>query len=301
MNKYVITASTTCDLTIEQLKKMNIEYVSFNYYINDKKYIDDFYTTFSKKDFFEEIKHSEVKTSQPEPEQYVSLWEKLILDDNDILHIELSSGISGAVNSANIAKRLIEEKIAYKKLPDKKVIVIDSICASMGYGLLLRFVSDKRESSDIGIGALSDYVEEIKHNINTLFFVPNLDQLIKGGRVSKLAGNIAKALGIVPVLHVDENGKLAVIKKVRGVQNAIDEIVSYSNKNIVDGENYNKYFYLGNANDIETAKTLKNKILDKYKNAILTDDNIYDVGTVIACHTGAGCIVMSYLGVGGRI
>lgn len=300
MNKYVITASTTCDLTIEQLKKMNIEYACFNYYINDKKYVDDFYTTFSKKDFFDEIKSSEVKTSQPEPESYVNMWEKIINDDNDVLHIELSSGISGAVNSANIAKRLIEEKIANGKLPNKKVIVIDSLCASVGYGLLVQFAYIKKEEN-VDIDTLYDYVENLKHNINTIFFVPNLDQLVKGGRVSKLAGNIAKALGIVPILHVDKNGKLAVIKKVRGTSNAIDEIIKLSTKNIIDKENYDKYFYIGNANDLETAKILKNKILEKYKNAKLCDDNIYDVGTVIACHTGAGCIVMCYLGEDGRI
>ena len=300
MNKYVITASTTCDLSIAQLKKMGIEYACFNYYINDKKYVDDFYTTLSKEDFFNEIKTKEVKTSQPEPESYVNMWEKLINEGNDILHIELSSGISGAVNSANIAKRLIEEKIASGKLPEKKVIVVDSLCASVGYGLLVEFAYLEKEKN-VDIDTLHNYVENTKHNINTIFFVPNLDQLVKGGRVSKLAGNIAKALGIIPILHVDKNGKLAVIKKARGVLNVIDEIIKLSTKNIVDKENYNKYFYIGNANDLETAKILKNKILEKYKFALLNDDNIYNVGTVIACHTGAGCIVMCYLGDNGRI
>ena len=196
MKDYIITCSSTCDMNPYFLRKHNMYYVSFYYYLDGNKYYDNFFKEHSVSDFYERIKTQEVKTSQPDPEQYRDLWNKLIDQGYDILHVELDSGISGAMNSALIAKSMVEEQ--HK---DSKIFVVDSLTATCGYGLLLDKLYEFKSQGN-SIEDTYKYAEELKHNINIIFMVKNLDQLIKGGRVSKVAGGIGKILNIIPILHV---------------------------------------------------------------------------------------------------
>lgn len=288
MNNFVITCSSTCDMNPYYLRKHNIYYVSFYYYLDGKKYYDDFYKEHSVSEFFEKIKTQDVKTSQPDPEQYTELWSKLIEQGNDILHVELDSGISGAVNSALIAKSIVQEK--YK---DAKVYVVDSLTATCGYSLLLKKLSEYKLQGK-SIDETFDYAENIKHNINIIFIVKNLDQLIKGGRVSKLAGGIGKILNIIPILHVTQEGKLESIGKTRGLNNAVDEIISTMEKNIHD----NDLIMLAHSDSVDDLNLLLGKIKNRFPNAIYDEDVVTNIGTVIGAHTGKDCLVVSYVGDG---
>ena len=292
MKDFVITCSSTCDLSAYYLRKHNVYYVSFFYYLKEKKYYDDFYKEHSVSDYYNLIKINDVKTSQPDPNQYKELWLKLIEQGYDILHIELSSGISGAVNSALIAKSMI-----YDINKEAKVHVIDSLCCSTGYGLLIDKAVVQKELGK-NIDEVKDFIEDYKLNINHIFMITNLDQLIKGGRISKIAGNIGKILNIVPVLHVDNNGRLEVIKKSRGVNNAIEDILSLSKQNIFDGDNYNEKFFFCHADTSELCNILYNRFYDNYKKAIFDKEYIFNVGTVIGAHTGDGTISVFYYGDG---
>ena len=153
MKDFVITCSSTCDLNLYFLRKHNIYYVSFFYYLNEDRFYDDFYKEHTISEFYEKIKTCNAKTSQPDPNQYKELWLKLIDQGYDILHIELSSGISGAVNSALIAKSMVEEL-----KNDAKIYVVDSLCASTGYGLLLNEATKYKEKNN-DIEQVKDYVE----------------------------------------------------------------------------------------------------------------------------------------------
>lgn len=292
MKDFVITCSSTCDLSAYYLRKHNVYYVSFFYYLKEKKYYDDFYKEHSVSDYYNLIKINDVKTSQPDPNQYKELWLKLIDQGYDILHIELSSGISGAVNSALIAKSMICD---INK--DAKIYVIDSLCCSTGYGLLIDKAVVQKELGK-NIDEVKKFIEDYKLNINHVFMITNLDQLIKGGRISKIAGNIGKILNIVPVLHVDNNGRLEVIKKSRGVNNAIEDILSLSKQNIFDGDNYNDKFFFCHADTSELCNILYNRFYDNYKKAIFDKEYIFNVGTVIGAHTGDGTISVFYYGDG---
>ena len=261
-------------------------YVSFYYYINNERFYDDFFKDHTIDNFYELIKTNTVKTSQPDPEQYENLWKKLISQGFDILHIELSSGISGAVNSALIARDIVKESN-----PEAKIYVVDSLNASAGYGLLLEKIYDyKKENNDID--KVYEYTENLKKNLLTLFFVENLDQLIKGGRVSKVAGGVGKLLNIVPVMHVSSEGKLEPLKKVRGISSAMDEVVSI----IGDTGNLNDKVFITNSNCVDNAKEMASRIKNKFPNIILDDSYITSIGTVIGGHTGKGCIAISYIG-----
>ena len=212
----------------------------------------------------------------------------MIEQGNDILHIELDSGISGAVNSALIAKTMVEEKH-----PEAKVYVVDSLTATCGYGLLLDKLYDYKNSGHT-IDETFKYAEELKHNINIVFMVKNLDQLIKGGRVSKVSGGIGKILNIIPILHVDVNGKLESINKTRGFNNAIVEIINTMKKNI----HPNDKIMLAHSDCIDDLNILYDKIKSEFPNAIYDEDVITNIGTVIGGHTGKDCLVVSYIGDG---
>ena len=288
MKDYIITCSSTCDMNPYFLRRHNMYYVSFYYYIDGKKYYDDFFKEHSVDEYYEIIKTSEVKTSQPDPEQYRDLWNKLIDQGYDILHIELDSGISGAVNSALIAKTMVEELH-----PDAKIYVVDSLTATCGYGLLLDKLYEYKNNGH-NIDETYKYAEELKHNINVIFIVKNLDQLIKGGRVSKVSGGIGKILNIIPILHVDSNGKLESINKTRGFNNAITEIINTMKKNI----HSNDKIMLAHSNSLNDINTLYEKIKEEFPNAIYDEDVVTNIGTVIGGHTGKDCLVVSYIGDG---
>lgn len=288
MKDFIITCSSTCDMNPYFLRKHNMYYVSFYYYLDGNKYYDNFFKEHSVSDFYERIKTQEVKTSQPDPEQYRDLWNKLIDQGYDILHIELDSGISGAMNSALIAKSMVAEQ--HK---DSKILVVDSLTATCGYGLLLDKLYEFKNQGN-SIEDTYKYAEELKHNINIIFMVKNLDQLIKGGRVSKVAGGIGKILNIIPILHVDVNGKLENINKTRGFNNAMDEIISTMKKNIYP----NDKIMLAHSNCLSDIELFLSKIKNEFPNAIYDEDVITDIGTVIGAHTGKDCLVVSYIGNG---
>lgn len=292
MKDFIITCSSTCDLTKDYLKKHNNYYVNFFYSYDSKKFKDDFYTEHSKNDFYNLIDSYDVKTSQPDPEQYKDLWIKLINDGKDILHIELSSGITGAYNSAVIARSLVLD--IYK---DAKIEIIDSLCCSTGYGLLLHKANQYKEINN-DIIKVKNYVEELKLNINHIFILTNLDKLIKGGRINALAGNIGKLMNIVPIMHVDNQGKLELIKKIRGIPNAINEIINISKTNIINNENYSDALFLTTSANNELTKVLFDKSKENYKNADLSPEYIFNVGSVICSHTGTGALSIFYIGKG---
>ena len=288
MKDFVITCSTPCDLSPYYLRKHKMYFISFYYYLDDEKFMDDFFTTHNVDEFYNKIKNCNVKTSQPDPEQYVALWTKLIDQGHDILHVELSSGLSGAVNSAIIAKSMIEEKNH-----EAKIYIVDSKTGSCGIGILLDKIYQFKETCD-DIDKVYEYAEKIRDDVNVIFLVESLDQLIKGGRLSKVAGSIGKILNIVPILHVDNDGKLENIKKARGLNSAINELVETMSSNYIEGEKV----FIANSNCTNNAKLLMNKINDKFSNLNLDEDCITNIGALIGCHTGEKCLVVAYLGKG---
>ncbi len=287
MGDYIISCSTTCDLTEEILNKNNNPFVRFCYYIDDVKHFDNFYKDISKNEFFDIIKTHNVKTSQPSPEEYISLWEPILKQNKDILHIELSSGISGAYNSAVIAKDMISSE--YKN----KVMVVDSLCASSGYGLLVT-KANKLKQDGLDIEKCYNEIMELRNNVNHIFCSSDLSQYLKGGRISKVGFTIGTFMKIIPVMHVNADGKLEIISKARGFANAKNVILDLFKKNIKDGENYSDDIYISNSNCIDLVNDMVNDLKNVYKKA--NCNNIFDIGTVIGSHTGIGTLAIFYIG-----
>ena len=293
MSNYVLTTSSTCDLSKKYLSDNNIPYVNFSFIINnEEKYTDDFYSNISKVDFFDKIKNNDIKTSQPSSEDYSKLWEPILKEGKDIIHIELSSGISGAYNGACIIRDILLEQ--YK---DRKIVVIDSLCASSGLGLLVDIAKDKYNEG-IEFDEMVTFTENMKNNINHIFISTDLSQFIKGGRISKTAGVLGKVLNIIPLLHVTQDGKLEVIDKIRGTKQVIENILKTINRNILDGSNYNKKIFISHSPIDIVLNDLKEQFKKEFANADFKDEYIYDIGSTIAAHTGVGTIAIFYVGNG---
>ena len=288
MNNYVVTCSSTCDLTKEYLEEHNNKYVGFYYYIDDVKRVDNFYSDMSESDFYQSLKDHDAKTSQPSPEEYIEVWSKILEEGKDVYHIELSSGISGAYNSSLIAKDMVLEKY-----PDRKVYVTDSLCASAGYGLLIDIANTIKDNKNID--ECYNYIEDIKNKISHVFCTADLTQLLKGGRISKAAFTFGKLLNIVPILHVNMQGKLEALDKIRGLNNALKKMVDIMVENIdKKSEICNKIFIAHSyCKDIvdKFILELKNKTSD----LMIPIENIFSIGTVIGAHTGQGTLAVFYL------
>ena len=292
MNNIEITTSSTCDLTVDLLNKNNIKYIEFNYQYDNNMCKDNFYKDISPKEFFSDLDKHEVKTSQPSPEEYVKLWEDILQNGKDILHIELSSGISGAYNSSLIAKDMILEKY-----PNSKIEIIDSLCASAGLGLLVLEAIDKKNNYE-NIIDFYKYLNDFKLNINHIFISSDLSQFFKGGRLSKTGFIVGKLLNIVPIMSVDKDGKLYVFKKTRNVNNALKEIADIMSKIIIKGSDYDNRVLISNSDCIDLAEKMIELLKPLYLKSNILMENVYNIGFVIGSHTGKGTLAVFFVGNG---
>ena len=188
MKDYIISCCSTADLTEEHFKDRDIECVFFHYELDGKEYLDDLGKSMSLDDFYQAmIDGAETKTSQVNAEEYEAHFRKFLEQGLDVLHVTLSSGISGTINSALVAKANLEEEF-----PDRKIYVVDSLAASSGFGLLMDKLADLRDQGKT-IDEVYQWAEENKKRVNHWFFSTDLTFYIKGGRVSKTSGKIGRA------------------------------------------------------------------------------------------------------------
>lgn len=288
--KFKLTCCSTVDLTNEYLEKNDVSYISFKYTLNEKDYFDDMGKSISANDFFKLIEEgAEPLTSQINSEKYIEFWEPFLKNGEDVLHITLSSGLSGSYNSAMLAKNYLNEKY-----PNSKLYVVDSLGASSGSGALIQYLIDLRES-DKTIEECYEWVENNKLNMHYWFISTDLTSFRRGGRISSTSFFIGQLLKICPLMNVDNNGKLIPRVKVRTKDKALNELVNKMEIHANDGINYNGKCLISHSARFEDATKLKKIIENKFVN--LKDKvEIYDIGTVIGSHTGPGTIALFFFG-----
>jgi DegV family protein with EDD domain len=291
MNKCILSCCSTFDLSKEHFEEKNIRYVCFHYSINGKQYPDDLGQTMSFDEFYKILrnKNVDVKTSQVNSDEFIKYFTPFLENGNDILHLCLSSGLSGVYNSALIAKGELE-----KKFPERKIYIVDSLAGSSGGGLIMDKLADLRDSG-MEIDQLRDWAEENKLRVNHWFFSTDLTFYIRGGRISKAAGLIGSILKICPVLNVNAEGKLTPKLKVRTKEKAIDEMLLKIEQNADNGLEYSDKCYISQSACYEDAKRLADKIEQKFKN-LKEKVQINNIGTTIGSHTGPGTIALFFWG-----
>lgn len=290
MNNYVLSTCSTLDLSAEYVRERNIEYIKFVYLTDGKENLDDLGQTVSFADFYQMMRDGvDTKTSQPNVDDYKIYFEKFLSEGKDVIHLNLSSGLSGAQTSAKIAREELLEKY-----PDRKLYVIDSLGASAGMGLLVDKMADLRDEG-MSIDDLYKWTEENKLKLHHWFFSTDLTFYIKGGRVSKVAGWFGTILKICPLLNMDYNGKLIPRQKVKGKAGVIKEIVKKMEENALNGLDYSEKCFISHADCYEDAKAVAELVEAKFPK-LNGKVEISSIGTTIGSHTGPGTVALFFFG-----
>ncbi len=290
MNSYAIATCSTVDISAEHLKKRNIDFLKFSYFVDGKEYFDDIGVSMPYKQFYDAMKKgADTKTSLPNAETIKEFLRKYLVDGKDVILLMLSSGLSGSMAAAKIATE--ELKVEY---PERKIFVVDSLGASSGMGLLVDEMADRRDEG-MSIEELYQWTEENKLNIHHWFFTTDLTYFVKGGRVSKVSGWFGTILKICPLLNVDNKGKLIPREKIRGKANVIKQIVKKMEENAINGYNYNQRCYISHSDVFDDAKLVSDLIEEKFPN--LKDKIVINsIGTTIGSHTGPGTVALFFMG-----
>lgn len=198
MNEYVISCCSTADLSAQHFADRDIQYICFHFYLNGRHYADDLGKSISFPDFYQAMANgAETKTSQVNEDEFTAYFTPFLEQGKDILHVCLSSGISGVHNSAVLAQKALAEKY-----PERKIYIVDSLGASSGYGLLMDTLADKRDAG-MDIDTLYQWALDHRLQMHHWFFSTDLTFYVKGGRISKASGWFGTILQICPLLNMD--------------------------------------------------------------------------------------------------
>lgn len=290
MNNYILSCCSTADITQEHFDKKDISYICFHYELNGKEYPDDLGKSMPFDEFYKAMQNgATTKTSQVNSDEFEEYFEEFLKQGKDIVHVCLSSGISGVYNSAVIAQNDLKEKY-----PDRKIYVIDSLCASSGYGLFLDKLADLRDSG-MSAEELYKWAEDNKTKLQSWFFSTNLTFYIRGGRISKTSGAIAGILNICPLLNVNVEGKLIPREKVRSKKKVIAAIVKKMVENAENGTGYSGKCYISQSACYDDAKKVADLVEETFPK-LNGKVEINTIGTTIGSHTGPGTVALFFWG-----
>ena len=287
MKNYVITTDTTTDLPAEYVTEHQLGIMSLTYTLEGKTY--NWENPLPTKKFYDTMRAGSLPTtSQVNPDEAAALFERIIQEqDADILHIAFSSGLSGSYNSSRIAAEELTEKY-----PDNRIVVIDSLCASLGEGLFVHKAVMMKER-----GATLDetvtWLEENKLNLVHNFTVDDLFHLYRGGRVSKTAAFVGTVINLKPILHVDNEGHLIPLAKIRGRKKSLTALVDSMEKQIGSWRDKNDIIFISHGDCLEDAQYVADLIKERFGYDTFL---INYVGPTIGAHTGPGVVALFYMG-----
>ena len=287
MREYVLVSDSTCDLPTEVIKELGIKILPFSYSINDEVFeycLDERDGDIT--DFYNRLREGDMPiTAQVNVASYVDLFEGMVKDGKDVLYLAFSSGLSGSYQTSQLAVDMVKEDY-----PDAKIISVDSLSASIGEGIFLYEVATlKKDGMDID--TLAKWIKDKRLDVRHWFMVEDLFHLKRGGRLSAVSAVVGSALKIKPILSVDEEGKLVVKSKARGVGKALDFIISKVKE---DGDDLAKLrAIIGHADAIDNAQKLKSMAIE----AGMKEENIMiaPIGPIIGTHVGAGMTAMAFV------
>lgn len=290
MSDYILSCCSPADLSGEHFEKIGVHYVCFHYFLDGKEYPDDLGQSVSFPDFYRAMAEgADTSTSQVSISDYLEHFTPFLEQGKDILHVTLSSGISGTYNSAMSAAA-----IAGERYPDRKICIVDSLGASSGYGLLMDTLAALRDGG-MSLEQLRDWAEEHKLNLHHWFFSTDLTYFVRGGRISKTAGVFGGLLNICPLMNMDNLGRLIPREKIRTKKKVIRAIVDRMEENAEKGLDYDgKCFISMSACEEDAAEVarLVEERFPKLNGRVL----INNIGNLIGSHTGPGTVALFFWG-----
>lgn len=290
MGNYVLSCCSTADLSQEHFEKRNIQYICFHYTLNGVSYPDDLGKSIPFEQFYKAMADgADTQTSQVNVEEFVSYFTPFLEQGKDILHVTLSSGISGSYNSANVAREELQQKF-----PERKIYIVDSLGASSGFGLFMDGLADRRDEG-LSIEELNDWALKNRLRLHHWFFSTDLTFYVKGGRISRASGWFGTVLNICPLLNMDNLGRLIPRSKLRGKKAVIKEIVARMEQHAEGGVNYSGKVYISQSACQEDARAVADLVEAKFPK-MNGRVEINNIGTTIGSHTGPGTVALFFWG-----
>ena len=282
---YRLVSDATLDLPIDLVEKYNILVVPMAFTLEGEEILhfpDE--RNMLIEEFYEALKKGKTSvTSQINPFTYVDILTPVLENGEDILYVAFTSGLSGTYQSALLAKGMLEETF-----PERKIYVIDSLCASAGLGFFMKLIGSKKEAG-MDIEELKEWVVANRNRIAHWFTVDDLFHLQRGGRLSFAEAMLGSALKIKPIISVDKEGKLFVENKVRGNKKSEEYMISKINDTMDDKEHT---VFIGHGDCEDRALELKEKLLQKTK---AENIHITKIGPIIGSHTGPGMLAVLFM------
>lgn len=286
MNEYVIVTDSSCDLPASVAKEMQVLVLPLEVNMNGDIKMNN---EIDIKEFYDYLRaKNDAKTSAVNMDRFVEAFEPIVASGKDLLYIGFSSGLSATFMAGKNAAEELSEKY-----PDRRIMAVDSLCASLGQGLLVKLAVDKKNEG-ASIEELAAYLESEKWHLAHWFTVEDLFFLHRGGRVSKATAILGTALQFKPIMHVDDEGHLVKnVKpdKVRGRNASIAELFNQMKRTAINPEKQTVYISHGDC--YEDAKKLADMITAEWG---ITDILISEVGPVIGAHSGPGTLALFFLG-----
>ena len=290
MGEYVLTTSSTADLDKAYFEKIRVPYICFHFELGGQTYLDDLWTSMDPHTFYQRMLNGEdSRTSQINMTEYIDFWRPFLQEGKDLLHLTLSSGISGTINSARAAAEELR-----REFPEREILVVDSMAASSGFGLLIDTLAELRDQG-YSLKELYHFAEENKLHLHHWFFSSDLTFFIRGGRVSKTAGFFGKMLNICPLLNVDYQGRLIPRDKIRTKKKVIREIVSRMEEHAENGYDYAKKCFISYSDCLEDAQAVAALVEEKFPR-LNGKVHLFPIGSTIGAHTGPGTVALFFWG-----
>lgn len=284
MKEFIIATDSTVDLPKAFLEENHVLTISLSYVMDGVTYKD--LDGLSHEEFFEKIRNGSLPTtSQINPEEARKALEPVVKEGKEILYLGFSSGLSGSYNSVRMAAEDLMEDY-----PETKIVTIDSLCASMGEGLLLYKTLQLKEQGK-NLDEIAEWVEANKLHICHNVTVDDLNHLHRGGRISKTTAVLGTMVKIKPIIHMDNEGKLVVIGKERGRKKSLLTLLDKMEKQMQGYQN--DVVMITHGDCIEDAKYVEEQIRERFG---IENTIVNGIGSVIGSHTGAGVVAVFFMG-----
>lgn len=288
MTDFILSTTSSLDISIEELYKEDIKWIGYPFQLDDKEYTDDLGKTITLDEFYKRmIEGSSVSTSQITYVKYIEYFENLLKEERDILHVCLSSGITGEYQQALMAKKELEEKY-----PERKILVLDSLTGTSGQGILVLSMNKLRKERK-SIEEVYDWAVNNRLKINAMIFTTDLTYLVRGGRLSKAAGSFGNLLNICPIIEFNTNGELVVRDKIRTKKKAMKALIEIIKKDRIEDFDNGDEIYVIHTHSYEDALELE-KMLRKKLSDFDGKIKIAEIGTTIGSHLGPGSVGLAF-------
>ncbi len=287
MRDYVIYTDSSADFDKKMIEELGVKVLSLSFTIDGQTRQDDpFNPKYSLKEFYDEMRADHLpSTSQLNVTEFLVAFNDDLAAGKDILYLGFSSGLSGTVNSGAIAAAELQETH-----PGSKIVVVDTLCASLGQGLLV-YLAVQQKKAGKSLDEVAEWTEANKLNLVHWFTVEDLKYLKNGGRVSSAAAFFGTMLNIKPVLHVDNEGHLIPMEKVRGRKQSLDALADRMQATAIKPED--QYVFISHADSLEDAKYLRDEIK---KRMHVKEFYLNNIGPVIGSHSGPGTMALFFVG-----